>query len=180
MAASRTVHSVPPATLKQAFDAAATCTCLSRSSIAYWELSRVTIFSRYSHFKHKRECPRSAFGQNRRGVVGARVQLGAFLSCILEVTASCSIGAGGYSFSPSVNWKNVVPREKSPVLRKFDRFIFRFSTGRRKLSPKAALAGLLKMQNNVMTLYQHRKSSIYDIDGSGNNHLQVCPPALTF
>lgn len=180
MAASRTVHSVPPATLKQGLDAAATCTCLCRLSTAYWHLGRVTIFSGHSLSKHKRDCPRFVFGQNWRGMVGARLQLGAFLSCILEVTASCSIGAGASSFSPSLSCKNVVPRGQSPVLREFDRFGSWFSTRRRLASYEDVLAGLLTMHNNVMALYEDKKASIYDIDGDGNNHLQVCSPAPTW
>lgn len=177
MAASHVVQSVPPATLKQGFDAASTCTCLTRSSIVYLHIGIFTLFSRHSLLRHKRDCPQSLFGQNRKGIVGARLQLGAFLSCILEVTASCSIGAGANSLNNSVNWKNLVPRRQSPVRREFFRFADWLGNRERSSSPEDVLSELVTMHNNVIALYQDQKASIYDIDELGNNHLQVRPAA---
>lgn len=177
MAASRVVRSVTPATLKQGFDAAATCTCLARSSMASFHMGIVAFYLRNSLLRHKRSCPQSLFGQNRKGIVGARLQLRAILSCILEVTASCSIGAGANSLNRSVNWKNLVPSGRSPVQQEFSRFKVWLCSRSRTSSPEDVLTELVTMHNNVNALYQDQKASIYDIDEHGNNHLQVRPEA---
>lgn len=179
MAASRVVRSVSPATLKQGFDAADKCTCLARSSIAYLKMGILTFFSRHSLLRHRRDCPQSLFGQNRKGVVGVRLQLRAFLSCILEVTASCSIGAGANSLNNSVNWKNLVPRRRSPVCQEFSGFILWLRTSGRSSSPEDVLTMLVTLHNNVIDLYKDQKASIFDIDELGNNHLQVRRAAPT-
>ncbi|KAI0966044.1 hypothetical protein F4678DRAFT_451153 [Xylaria arbuscula] len=179
--ANRVVQSLPPVLTKQALDTYSSCGCrgsTTRSSMYSLQLGNFSVFSRKQMLsRHERTCPLHAVTQEQTREAGARVrlQLGSFLSYLVEANFQCRNGQGGCAFGPSVRWKNIVLSSQSPVQRELNRVVFRLvkspSAGRGL--KEAEVVDLLKtMKQNVLTLYKTGQASVNDVDEENRNHLQ--------
>ncbi|KAI3396117.1 hypothetical protein diail_448 [Diaporthe ilicicola] len=162
--ADRVARYLPPASLKQALDTFSRCRCrasTARSATSYLQLHGFSAFSREQRLsRHRRGCPLYVMTQEHTRAVGARVriQLGSFLSCLVDASFECSMGAGGSSCGPS---------------REFSSVGFWLPSGERKREAAEVVDRLETMQKNVLLLYQKGEASINDIDEQSNNHLQL-------
>ena len=91
---------------------------------------------------------------------------GRLLAGVLQASFACTTGAGGASFSPSLNFRNVVGYHNSPT----------FVT--------VARIGYEDFENdvqeaieNIRQMFQERQASPYDIDVNGNTLLHVSKAA---
>lgn len=137
---NQVVQYLPPTSLTQAVDTFTACRCNNANTItptsSSYSLYRIKFFARGQILaRHERTCPLYAVSQKRVRELGTRtrIRLARFLDCLVEIILSCCSGAGGFSFGPSVRWKNVVPRHMSTVLRLFETFEEWLRSGTRKL-----------------------------------------------
>ncbi|TRX91451.1 hypothetical protein FHL15_007675 [Xylaria flabelliformis] len=179
--ANQVVQSLPPALTKHALDIYSGCGCrasIVHSSTSSLKLRNFSVFSRkQTQSRHERSCPLHAVTREYIHAIGARVclRLGSFLNCLVEANLWCTMGQGGYSLGPSVRWKNVVPRDQSPVQVEFDRigsWLMSGPSGQRAREEAEVVDRLKTMKENVLTLYKKGQASINDVDQSSNNHLQ--------
>ncbi|KAI1300833.1 hypothetical protein F5Y03DRAFT_397019 [Xylaria venustula] len=179
--ANRVVQSLPPVLTKQALDTYSSCGCrgsVTRSSMYSLQLSNWNIFSRKQTLsRHERSCTLHAVTQEQTREAGTRVrlQLGSFLSYLVEANFWCRMGQGGCAFGPSVRWKNIVPSNQSPVQRELNGVFLRLMESRngRLASKEAEVVDTLQtMKQNILTLYRNGQASINDVDQYNNNHLQ--------
>ncbi|KAI0183054.1 hypothetical protein EV127DRAFT_475435 [Xylaria flabelliformis] len=179
--AGQVVQSLPPALTRQALDIYSGCGCranIAHSSTSSLKLRNFSVFSRkQTRSRHERSCSLHAVTREHTHAVGARVclRLGSFLNCLVEANFWCTMGQGGYALGPSVRWKNIVPRNQSPVQIEFDRvgsWLMSGPSGQRAREEAEVVDRLKTMKENVLTLYKQGQASINDVDQNSNNHLQ--------
>lgn len=177
--ANRAVRWMPPASLKLALDTFSGCQCrasTARSTTHYLHLYGFSVFSRQQSLsRHERHCPLHALTQQRTTEVGARMrlQLGSFLSRLVEASFGYSTGAGAPWFGPSLRWKNIVHSIHCPVQHEFSSFNHWLRSRERKWDTADVVNRLERVQKDVLALYQNGEASINDIDEYSRNHLQV-------
>ena len=105
-------------------------------------------------------CLHSAWQASSWAVHFRLAYCGRLLAGVLQASFACTTGAGGASFTPSLNFRNIVAHHDSPAFALVSR------VGYEDFDAEI-----------VRKIFQNRQASPYDIDVNGNNLLHVSKSA---
>ncbi len=133
--------------------------------------------------QHREGCTYYGIPRKQKRTLQAQfpIMFGQFLGRLNRACVEYAVGTSRPGIS--LRFRNIVPRNQSPIIQIFydqtDRYHHRLTKSLRnihKVSPEEAFCRLKQVENAVLSLYREKKSSPWDLTEDGDSHETVSRP----